>query len=196
MTDRIDLKRSLQALAFRQGGYFTARQAISIGFSYQAQKYHVDRGNWSKVDRALFRLPDWPHTASDEYSRWFVWSQGNGVISHQSAARAHLLADFVSEPVHLTMRPGTSTTSVGVTLHVGALNADEVVDMNGFKATSVVRTICDLAAGAIGQEGLDRAVWQASLLYQPLMKDLRRAVINLEPRIRISLDGALFRIPV
>jgi hypothetical protein len=40
-----DLRRQLHELAFGQSGYFTAAQAVRIGYSYQAQKYHVDHGN-------------------------------------------------------------------------------------------------------------------------------------------------------
>jgi predicted transcriptional regulator of viral defense system len=196
MNDRIDLKRSLNALAYRQGGYFTARQALGLGFSYQAQKYHVDRGNWSKIDRALFRLPDWPHTASDEFARWFVWSHGNGVVSHQSAARAHLLGDFVNAPVHLTMPPGKSPANTEVVLHVATLRADEVIELNGFRATSVIKTLSDLAAGDTDEKELQAAARQASVLYQPLLEDLRLAASRLDPGVRGRLNRAFLWPPV
>ncbi len=89
VTDRLDLRRRLNELAFGQAGYFTASQAKAVGYTYQAQKYHVDRGNWSRIDRALFRLPGWPSAAEDVYARWWVWSEGLGVISHESQQPAH-----------------------------------------------------------------------------------------------------------
>lgn len=58
--DRIDLRRRLIDIAAAQSGYFTAGQAREAGYSYSAQRYHVNRGNWQQVDRALFRLPEWP----------------------------------------------------------------------------------------------------------------------------------------
>ncbi len=80
-----DLRRQLNGLAFAQAGYFTAAQALGIGYSCQAQKYHADHGNWVRVDRALFRLPGWPSTAHDTYARWNLWSGRRGVVSHESA---------------------------------------------------------------------------------------------------------------
>ncbi|HEY3002778.1 MAG TPA: hypothetical protein VGJ44_10565, partial [Kribbellaceae bacterium] len=60
VTDRVGLRRRLHGLAYRQAGYFSAAQARRLGYSHQAQKYNADRGNWARVDRAVFRLPGWP----------------------------------------------------------------------------------------------------------------------------------------
>ncbi|MDR0991263.1 MAG: type IV toxin-antitoxin system AbiEi family antitoxin domain-containing protein [Propionibacteriaceae bacterium] len=47
------LRRRLETIAFTQAGFFTAAQALEAGYSYQAQKYHVDAGNWVRVDPEL-----------------------------------------------------------------------------------------------------------------------------------------------
>lgn len=62
---RRNLRLALQSLAFGQAGYFTAAQAVDLGYGYQAQKYHVDNGNWLRIDRGLFQLPDWPAYPDD-----------------------------------------------------------------------------------------------------------------------------------
>lgn len=54
---RQDLRQQLSAVAFAQAGYFTAAQALSIGYSYQAQKYHADHGNWVRVQRRSSGYP-------------------------------------------------------------------------------------------------------------------------------------------
>ena len=56
--DRRDLRRRLFGLASEQAGYFTAAQAKSLGYSYQAQAHHVGAGNWLRVNRGLFRLAE------------------------------------------------------------------------------------------------------------------------------------------
>ena len=78
---RQDRRLGLQRLAFSQAGYVTAAQARNLDYSYQAQKYHVDSGNWLRVDRGLFRLPDWPPAPEDQWVRWTLWSNGRGVVS-------------------------------------------------------------------------------------------------------------------
>lgn len=57
--DRRDLRRRLFNLASEQAGYFTAAQAKGVGYSYQAQAYHVAAGNWLRIERGLFRLAEW-----------------------------------------------------------------------------------------------------------------------------------------
>ena len=52
-------RRQLFAVATEQRGYFTAAQAVELGYSHQAQAHHVKVGNWLRVDRGIFRLTDW-----------------------------------------------------------------------------------------------------------------------------------------
>ncbi len=178
MTDRIDLKKKLQALAFQQAGYFSAGQAVEVGYSYQAQKYHVDRGNWQRIDRALFRLPGWPAEASDIYVRWSVWSDNAGVISHQSAADVHDLGDFDAGDVHLTLDEPTKAKPPGAVLHVGPLSPEEVQRKRGFSVTTPLRTVLDLAASDIPQERLTAVI-----------RDGLDAAKLTRRRLRLSADG-------
>ncbi len=103
---RGDLRRLLDAIAFRQSGFFTAAQALEVGYTYQAQKYHVDAGNWTRIDRGLFRLPNWLSDPDDQYVRWALWSGDRGVVSHESALRVHGLSDVDPARFHLTVEPG------------------------------------------------------------------------------------------
>jgi len=40
-TDRRDLQHKLRRLAAIQSGYFSAGQALDLGYSYPAQSYHT-----------------------------------------------------------------------------------------------------------------------------------------------------------
>jgi len=160
VADRIDLRRRLQAVAFRQAGYFTASQAIEAGYSHQAQKYHSDRGNWTRIDRGLYRMAEWPSSVDDAFVRWAVWS-GNGILSHHSAALVHDMGDLDPRHVHLSV----STSRKGpeqVVMHVSDLNDDDVDDRGAFRVTSPTRTILDLAGSDVGQEQLDQVVAEAA----------------------------------
>ncbi|CCH72543.1 conserved hypothetical protein [Nostocoides australiense Ben110] len=121
---RQDLRRRLQELAFTQAGYFSASQARAVGYSYQAQKYHVDHGNWLRIDRGLFRLPGWPSDHDDSYARWTVWSHGRAVISHESALSLHDLSDVSPARVDLTVPSDFGAVADGVCLHHAALSTD------------------------------------------------------------------------
>ena len=151
----------LRGIAYRQAGYFTATQARQAGFTHQAQKYHVDRGNWLRVDRALFRLPEWPATLDDVYVRWTLWSAGRGVISHATALAVHDLGDIDPARVHLTVPPGFRARDEAVVLHVGDLPDDDVVQRPGYHVTTIPRSILDLAADGALQEAVDGVVRDA-----------------------------------
>src|SRR5680860_1335475 len=103
--DRQQLRQTLYRRAASQAGYFTAAQAIEIGYSYQAQKYHADHGNWVRIDRGIFRIPEWPAGVNDGLIRWVLWSKNRAVVSHDSAAAAHGLGLVNPARVHLSVPP-------------------------------------------------------------------------------------------
>lgn len=163
MSDRIDLRRRLQQVAFRQRGYFSAAQAKEVGYTHQAQKYHVDRGNWTRIDRGLYRIADWPAADQDSFVRWYVWSDLRGAISHQSAAEAHQLGEFDPANVHITMPVGFSTRNKLVAVHNANLDSPDIDMLSDFAVTTPTRTLLDLAASSdMPQEQLDSIVADAA----------------------------------
>lgn len=160
MADRLDLRRRFHDLAFRQAGYFTAEQAKAVGYSYQAQKYHVDRGNWVRIDRALFRLPGWPSAVDDLYVRWWVWSEGRAVISYASAAAVHDLGDLDAGPVHLSL-PTSRKAADGVVLHNDHLEPVDIEQHDVYPVTTPLRTVLDLATADLSQDQLTSIVHDA-----------------------------------
>jgi len=161
--DPSSLRRTLNALALRQAGYFTSAQARSAGYSYQAQKYHVDHGNWLRIDRGLFRLPDWPAREDDIYVLWRLWSRGRGVISHESALVIYDLSDVSPSRVHLTVPAGFRATDPSVVLHRAALREEDIEDRDGYQVTTVERTLLDVARAVdVSQEQVDVAISDAT----------------------------------
>lgn len=193
MSDRLDLRRRLHELAFRQAGYVSAAQALEVGYTYQAQKYHVDRGNWVRIDRGLFRLAEWPAAADDAYARWSVWSDGLGVISFQSAADVHDLGEFDLGDVHLTI-PSPRPAATGVVLHVAAVD-DDVEDRGSYRMTTVTRTLLDLATASVTQEQLTSAVRDALATGRVGSGVLRRRMDDFGASAALRLERALAAAP-
>lgn len=193
-TSRQDLRRALHAVAFQQAGYFTAAQALSLGYSYQAQKYHVDAGNWLRVDRALFRLPEWPTDPEDVFVRWTLWSDGRGVVSHDSALAVHGLADVDPVRVHLAVPRGFGAADELVELHVAEVTADDREQRRGWTVTSPLRTLLDAAASDLSQEQVDRAVGHALRLGKVTRRRLLRATSDAPDRIALRVERALAKV--
>ena len=188
-----DLRRRLNALAMRQSGYFTAKQAREVGYSYQAQKYHVDRGNWTRVERGIFRIPDWPSSEEDVHVLWRLWSRNRAVISHESALALHELGDVNPSLVHLTVPAGFRGDNPAVVLSTGELPAEDMEEGPGYRLTTPERTLLDAAAGDLSQEQLDIAV--ADALDRGLVgpRRLRERSDEFGDRAALRIERALGR---
>ena len=188
---RQDMRNALNAIAFDQAGYFTAAQARDAGYSYQAQKYHADHGNWIRVDRGVFRLPHWPTRDDDVYVRWAVWSGGRATVSHESALAVHGMSDIAPATLHLTVPPGFGARDDALELHVSTLTTGEIEQQPGWTVTSPLRTLLDVAAGAATQETIDRAVADGLRVGTFTRRALVRATDAAEDRPALRVERAL-----
>lgn len=186
-----DLRQQLHELAFGQSGYFSAAQALNIGYSYQAQKYHVDHGNWVRVDRGLFRLPGWPSQPEDTYARWMLWSGGRGVVSHDSALAVHDLSDINPPKVHLTVPEGFRMADAAVVTHHGSLDAGDVEERGSWRVTTAERTLIDVAGGDLSQELMSAAVADALDRTVTTRRRLLRRAADATDRAALRLERAL-----
>ena len=189
--DPSDLRRLLHAVAMRQAGYFTAAQALDVGYSYQAQKHHVDHGNWTRVDRGLFRLPGWPVCPDDAFVLWRLWSRDRAVVSHESALTVHDLGDANPSLVHLTVPPGFRARHPAVRLHLAALPVADAEDREGYRVTTVERTLLDVAAGDTSQEQLEIALSDALAQGLAAARRLRLRSDEFGDRAAVRLERAL-----
>lgn len=158
---RQDARRRLVAMAGEQSGYFSAAQALEAGYSYQAQKYHADQGNWHRVDRGIFRLPEWPVGQHEDLVRWTLWSTQRAVVSHDTALSVHGLGDVNPARVHLTVPAGFRAKAPELVLHTGVLERDDVEHHEGFRVTTPLRSVLDVASGHLDLDQLRTALTDA-----------------------------------
>lgn len=190
-TDRRDLRRRLFELAAQQGGYFTAAQAKSLGYSHQAQAHHVGAGNWWRADRGLFRLVEWIPGTHDELARWTLWSRGRAIVSHESAMAVHGIGEFESRYLHLTVPPGFTMRNDAVALHYAELPADDVSERSGYRVTTPLRTLIDIAANAADEDQLARAIDDARRGGLVTTRRLRSRAETLDPRAALYIERAI-----
>ena len=189
--DRRDLRRRLFGLASEQAGYFTAAQAKSLGYSYQAQAHHVGAGNWLRVNRGLFRLAEWIPDIHDDLARWTLWSRKRGVVSHETALAVHGIGEFESPRVHLTVPVGFTMCDDAVVLHRAELPTTDVVERTGFRVTNPIRSIVDIAAMAPDDEQLGRAITDALQGGLLTLRTLRSRAEAVDVRAALQIERAL-----
>jgi predicted transcriptional regulator of viral defense system len=162
--------RELYRIAEAQGGYFTTKQAASLGYASNKRAYHVRAGNWLREHRGIYRLALFPEPERPDLILWWLWSRGRsdqpvGVYSHQTALSLHELTDVNPSRLDLTVPPtfrrGVPVPRV-LRLHYGSIEQPEQETLFGVPVTNALRTIVDVwEEGSLPKETLRQAFRQA-----------------------------------
>lgn len=154
-------------IAKDQEGYFTAAQALSVGYTYRQQSHHKNRGNWENIDHGVYRLRIYPESEHEDLIRWSLWSRNRrgepqATISHETALAIHELGDAMPNKTHLTVPPSfRKQIPGGCVLHKAMLEPDEIEHRQGFNVTTPIRTLHDVAVSHISQDLLEGAIQDA-----------------------------------
>jgi hypothetical protein len=160
----------LRTLATDNAGYFTAKQALELGFDYPAQWHHRQTGAWEEVGRGLFRLRSHAGGPFDTLAWLSLWSHNRAgvaqaVVSHQTALAVFELSDLMPRHTDLSVPPGfRKTPPPGVVLHRAVVSERDTEDHGSFRVTTPLRTLCDVAQMAtLSPEHLSQATHEALL---------------------------------
>jgi len=152
---------ALFQIAEAQAGYFTAAQACPAGFTRSLLGYHVRSGLFERIQRGVYRLKRFPSAPHEDLFIACLRVGPQAVISHDSALALYELSDHLPAEVHLTVPRTTSRRHEGLRLHTNRLEAREIAFYNGLRATTVPRTIVDVAVGGLADELVTQAIHQA-----------------------------------
>ena len=192
----LEVNRRLHSVAEAQAGFFTAKQAKNAGFSESSHSYHVHEGHWIRESRGIYRLAGFPAVLRPELVRWHLWAMDRagrpqGVYSHSTALGLYgtpeIDAPKTDAKLEMTVPTSfrrTGATPEGLTLHYANLKESEIAERNGYRLTTPLRTILDLAAGDAAAKG---AMPQAELS-KALLGMVERRLIT-----RSQVEGA--RVP-
>ena len=186
----------LYALAETQGGYFTAADAKALGYIYRSQHFHVQQGNWIRMDRGIYRLKRFPSAGHEDMIRWWLWSRKKGAISHESATAVYDLGDLLPSKTHLTVPPDfRKKATASVVLHKAPFHEKDVEMREGYRVTTPLRTILDLARKHLDQERLTAVVKDAiqkGLVEKKALLDiLSKMPEGIDPSTQVVLHLAL-----
>jgi predicted transcriptional regulator of viral defense system len=148
----LERQKELYQLAELQSGYFTTKQAGTLGYTSNKRIYHVRAGNWIREHRGIYRLARFPEPERPDLILWMLWSRDRtdrptGVYSHQTALSLHDLTDANPARLDLTVPPnfrrGVPIPKV-LRLHHAAIPPEEVELFYGVPVTNAMRTILDV----------------------------------------------------
>ena len=104
------------------------------------------------------------------------------MVSHESALVLHELSELLPGAIHLTVPPKfRKQAPPGCVLHRARLQPDEAEERQGFRVTSPLRTLLDVAEGDTSQEQLAKAVADALARGLVRKKSLEKAMMTQGP---------------
>ncbi len=193
--DPRETERALIEIAKEQEGYFTAAQAISVGYSYRQQHHHKNHGNWEYIDHGVYRLRTYPESEHEDLIRWSLWSrnrrgESQATVSHETALAIHELGDVMPSRIHLILPPGFRKKIPGGCIpHKAVLRPDEIEHRRGFNVTTPLRTLLDVTDSPLSQDLLEGAVRDA--LERGVVQSKQLLLNNLPDHSKAKLRAAV-----
>jgi len=138
-----------------QRGLITRAQALRSGLSPSAIARRVGGGAWQSAGRGLYRSAAVPATWEQEVLGACLLGGEGTVASHSCAAALHELDDFKREGVEVwTPR---RLRNRAIRCHTAAIPSTDMCVVAGIPATSIERTLLDLA-GQLTEQRLELAL--------------------------------------
>ena len=189
----------LFGIASEQGGYFTAHQARTCGYSFALLSHHVKSGRFIRVRRGLYRLREYPSSSREVVlAAWLAVGKDVAVVSHESALDLLDLSDVIPDAAHLTVPRSRRNLPVlpGVKIHttVRPPRPADLTYRDGMVITSATRTILDAAEAGTAPDQIELAVVQAVERGLAVPDQLRRDAAARGRRVAALIERALCKV--
>ena len=151
--------------AVGQDGLFTTRQAAEAGYSPQLLTKYLKNGRVARVRRGVYRVVHFPATEHEDLAAVWLWSEQQGVFSHETALMLHNLSDALPRKVHLTLPSAWLKRRLrvpkGVVVHNADVPASERTAFGPVPITNVRRTLIDCVDAHVSPDFIADALRQA-----------------------------------
>jgi predicted transcriptional regulator of viral defense system len=166
--------------AVGQEGHFTTRQAAVAGYSPQLLAKYLKNGRVTRVRRGVYRIVHFPAGEHEDLAAIWLWSEQQGVFSHETALMLHNLSDALPRKVHLTLPAEWAKRRLrvpkGVLVHFADVPKSDRGEIGPLPMTNVFRTLLDCADAHVSPELVEAALRQArqrGLLDKPQLSTIR-----------------------
>lgn len=150
-------------LASRQHGVVARRQLLELGFSAQAIQHRIDKGRLHPVGRGVYAVG---RPEVERRGRWMAAVLACGpraALSDGSAAALWGIERERRDSIEVSVPVSSLPCRRGILVHRRNLTESDLTVKDGIPATSVVRTLMDIASG-LSPAALERAVNEADRL--------------------------------
>lgn len=168
----------LYKVAAAQGGLFTTKQAATAGYSPQLLAHHIHAGRIASVRRAIYRLVHFPTADQEELIEIWLWSEGEGVFSHQTALSLADLSDALPARIYMTLpmtwKARRLRVPKKVVLEHAEISSSDRTWIGSVPVTTPARTLIDCANAHVSPDLVEQAIVHARRRGLVAPKDLRR----------------------
>ena len=154
-------EKALYKIAEDQGGYFSIAQANSIGIRRNQIYRAVSRGTIEKVYHGVYRLVLFPANQYEEIYAAVISMGEKAVVGYETALYVYGLSDIIPADIHLIMPRSSSRRRKHIKMHTTKLDDEDITLYNGFRITTVARTIVDVFSTHADKDQVHLAITQA-----------------------------------
>ena len=141
---------ALYALAASQDGHFTTSQAADAGYSRPLLDHHVKAGRFLRIQRGIYRLRDFPSADREDLVVAWLWSDQQGVVSHETALLLHDLSDALPARVDPYLPGGSARALEWAQVATGSLRWMRTPFGLSAAMVPLLDTICPLTMTSSG----------------------------------------------
>ncbi len=156
---------ALYQVAESQAGHFTLAQAHDCGYSSQALHKHLIGERIERVRRGVYRLTHYPMTENEELVALWLWSDQEGVFSHETALALHDLSDALPAKVHMTVPVSWESRRLrvpeGLVLHFADLRESQCDWHEAVPVTAPKQILTECIDAHVTPEWISHAIHEA-----------------------------------
>lgn len=176
----MNIREKTAAVARRQYGLVTKRQALDAGLSPAQIKARVRSGEWVLLRPTVYAIAGAPVTWAATVCAAVLGAEPKAWASHQTAAALWGFPGAMTDPIEILTPLGRQARIAGVRRHrSGALFSDDLSRQSAISVTSPERTLVDLS-GFCGAHELGRVLDDGLRRGLVRLERLRRCVGRLE----------------
>jgi len=154
-------EKALYKIAEDQGGYFSLSQVKAIGIRRNQIYRAVKQSTIERVYRGVYRLVLFPGNQFEEIYAAVVSVGDQAVVGYETALYVYDLSDIIPDDIHLIIPRSSSRRRKHIKMHTNKLDDQDITIYEGFRITTVARTIVDVLATHADTDQVRMAISQA-----------------------------------
>ena len=160
---KYDKEIQLYRIAEEQAGYFSLSQAKDLDLQRGQIYREIKRNKFEKAAWGVYRFAQFPASRFEEVHVAVLSAGENAIVGFHTALYIYDLADIIPDEIHLILPQTSSRRRPGIRVHNVKLEQGDVTLWEGFRITTVTRTIVDVARTHYDETQVVLAIQQALL---------------------------------